>query len=756
VVEFDDQGRLLPASLDPNINGAYATDQAGLERVYQGTGVDPFAEGSRGDVVRDLTTAIDGVISVKDGVQFGKTEVYLEGRRATVRSEETNLGNLSADANLFIGQQTDSNVVISIKNGGGIRDSIGSIASDGTELPPAANPEANKEAGEISQLDIENSLRFNNALSLVTLTPGQLLEALENGVSNPGGIFAHVGGLRFSYDSTLPAGNRVQTVALVDENGQVTAVVVENGDVVAGAPAAIRMVTLSFLIGTPNASQPGGFNRPDGFKFAEYIAANPAFANRVDLDGDASGADDVASRTGAATFTDNGREQDALAEYLAAKYSATPFQQADTPQTGDTRIQNLSVRDDTVLDSPDVVGTDDDDVLDGTPGNETITGGDGDDRINAMGGNDVVSGGDDDDIIFSGAGNDIVDGGDDDDFIFGDAGDDVITGGKGDDKVKGGEGNDVFLVADHTRDGEDEYDGGNGVDTLDFSASTRSIKINLSDGTTHFGDDEIVNVENIIGGVAGDELSGNSRPNELTGNAGNDELDGEGGNDRLFGRGGHDELEGGDGDDLLDAGEGNDELDGGNGNDQLFGAAGNDKLDGGDGNDLVDAGAGNDGLKGGKGNDQLFAGAGNDDLNGGQGNDRLLGNEGDDQLEAGQGNDVLIGGAGNDRLIGGDGVDQFAFTSLDGIDTITDFKMNGSSQDQFAFDTSLFEGFTGDDGFDLVGGGFLRTQFVQGNRTEIQIDADGGSDAFQAIALVNGRITNGDLADHTTLGNYLV
>ena len=349
VVEFDDQGHIIPASLDPNINGAYATDQAGLDRVYQGTGIDPFAEGSRGDTVRDLTTVIDGIISVKDGVQFGSTDVYLEGRRATIRSQETNLGNLSADANLYYAKQTDPGVTIAIKNGGGIRDSIGSIAPDGSEQPPVANPDANKQAGEVSQLDIENSLRFNNALSLVTLTPQQLLEALENGVSNPGGIFAHVGGLRFSYNSSLPAGNRVQTVALVDENDQVTAVVVQNGDVVADAPAAIRMVTLTFLIGTPNASQPGGFNRPDGFKFAEYIAADPSFANRVDLDGDASGADDVAARTGAATFTDNGREQDAFAEYLAAKYSVTPYQEVETPQSGDTRIQNLTVREDTVL-----------------------------------------------------------------------------------------------------------------------------------------------------------------------------------------------------------------------------------------------------------------------------------------------------------------------------------------------------------------------------------------------------------------------
>ena len=122
VVDFDAEGHIIPGSLDPNVNGAYATDDAGLARVYDGTGIDPFAEGSKGDTVRDLTTVIDGVISVKDGVQFGRTDVYLDGRRGEVRSQETNLGDLSADANLWYAQQTDSAVTISIKNGGGIRE----------------------------------------------------------------------------------------------------------------------------------------------------------------------------------------------------------------------------------------------------------------------------------------------------------------------------------------------------------------------------------------------------------------------------------------------------------------------------------------------------------------------------------------------------------------------------------------------------------------------------------------------------------
>jgi predicted extracellular nuclease/2',3'-cyclic-nucleotide 2'-phosphodiesterase (5'-nucleotidase family) len=400
VVEFDSNGLIIPASLDPNVNGAYATDAAGLARVYDGTGIDPFAEGSKGETVQDVTEVIDGVISVKDASQFGRTDVYIDGRRGEVRSQETNLGNLSADANLFYAKQTDASAIISIKNGGGIRDSIGSFGDAGQELPPAANPDANKQAGEVSQLDIENSLRFNNALSLVTLTPQQLLEALENGVSNPGGIFGQVGGLRFSYDLTRPVGDRVRSVALVNEAGELTDVIVRDGDVVADAPSAIRMVTLSFLIGAATAVTPAtplGFQRPDGFRFAEYIAANPTFANRVDLDPDSSGADDVAARAGVATFTDNGREQDALAEYLANKYSFDPFSQADTPQSLDERIQNLGVRKDTVLNGATTDGSSDIDVLNGTDGNDTINGLGGNDLIRAGLGDDSINGGDGDD-----------------------------------------------------------------------------------------------------------------------------------------------------------------------------------------------------------------------------------------------------------------------------------------------------------------------------------------------------------------------
>lgn len=482
VVEFDQNGDLIANSIDPNVSGAFAANQDTVDDLYanqidiDGDGdLDAaFEQGSRGDLIGDITIGLDNVITTQDGNTFGRTDVYLEGRRQEVRAEETNLGNLSADANLWYAQtKYDGTVQISIKNGGGIRDSIGRVEAVGgvsQELPPGANPEAGKEEGEISQLDIANSLRFNNALSLVTLTPQQLLEALENGVSNLGAIFAQVGGLRFSFDVNRPAGDRVQSVTLVDENDHVIAVVVQNGEVVADAPAAIRMVTLTFLIGAPQTG--GTFARPDGFRFAEYIAANPTFANRVDLSPDTSSIDDVADRTGLARFTDDGFEQDAFAEYTATQFSVNPYNEVDTTPAQDTRIQNLVAngRNDTVL---PILGTDGEDDLLGTAGVDSIFAKASDDRVRALGGDDFVQGGDGDDVIEGGEGNDRLEGGEGNDFVFGDAGDDKVYGGAGDDRLRGNEGDDLLVGGI----GNDSSNGGSGSDTYTYKLGEGSDTI---------------------------------------------------------------------------------------------------------------------------------------------------------------------------------------------------------------------------------------------------------------------------------------
>ncbi len=324
IAEFDAQGVLLPAWLANSDNGVYAALPAVVAQVWGDE--DPFAEGSKAELVSRLTEAVSAVVTEQDGNVFGRTAVYLEGRREQVRTEETNLGNLTADANLFAARQTDADVQVSIKNGGGIRAAIGQIidlgGGEARFAPPQANPVTGKEEGEVSQLDIVNALRFNNGLTLLTLSVADLKAVLEHGVSatTPGatpGQFPQVGGLRFAFDTTAAAGSRVQFVALINDDDTDQDTLVADGEIVGDADRMIRTVTLNFLAD-------GGDNYPF-----------PALADeRVDLAGE-----DLSQ--GEATFAPFGTEQDALAEYLAANFSDEPFAMAETPPAEDTRIVNL-------------------------------------------------------------------------------------------------------------------------------------------------------------------------------------------------------------------------------------------------------------------------------------------------------------------------------------------------------------------------------------------------------------------------------
>lgn len=335
VAEFDANGVLIGDSIDPLVSGAFATDEQGVEELRTVV-ANPDAVAPDADVVT-IASAIGAVIAEKDSNIFGRSDVFINGEREDVRTQETNLGNLSADANLAAAQAVDDTVVISLKNGGGIRASIGAIdAETGEQLPTAANEVTGKQAGDISQLDIENALRFNNELSLVTLTAQQLVAVIEHGVAatlsgaTPG-QFPQVAGLAFSFDPDFAPGNRVRSLVVEDADGNPRDILVQDGEIVGNSTREFRIVTLSFLA-------EGG----DGYPIEQFIAENATRANRVDLV-------DLELAAGAATFTDSGSEQDALAEYLAANFSESPFDAVDLNPGQDSRIQNLNERSDTVI-----------------------------------------------------------------------------------------------------------------------------------------------------------------------------------------------------------------------------------------------------------------------------------------------------------------------------------------------------------------------------------------------------------------------
>lgn len=196
--------------------------------------------------------------------------------------------------------------------------------------------------------------------------------------------------------------------------------------------------------------------------------------------------------------------------------------------------------------SQTLVGTEDDDVIDG---------GAGDDNISGLGG---------DDELYGGLGNDTIDGGD---------GDDLISDGQGNDNVMDGAGDDRFIAFT----GNDIIDGGAGTDTVDYSLLGSALTVDLRISGPQFisnagGTDTLISIENVVGGKGGDTIYGSvgAADNVLDGFTGNDFLYGLSGDDTIIGGAGNDTLRGNNGDDLLIGGAGRDKLGGGAGVDTFF------------------------------------------------------------------------------------------------------------------------------------------------------------------------------------------
>ena len=128
-------------------------------------------------------------------IKIGKTLSELDSRKKTIRTEEAAIGNLIADA-MREGVKAD----IGITNGGGIR--AKKIYEPGTM---------------ITRRDILTELPFGNVVVKLELTGAQILEALENGVSeveNNSGRFPQVSGMSFTYNQKAKAGGRVVSVKI--------------------------------------------------------------------------------------------------------------------------------------------------------------------------------------------------------------------------------------------------------------------------------------------------------------------------------------------------------------------------------------------------------------------------------------------------------------------------------------------------------------------------------------------------------------
>ena len=122
----------------------------------------------------------------------GSTKVDLQGEREFVRTSETNLGNLIADAML-----AESGADVALTNGGGVRASI--------------------PAGDITVGQVITVLPFGNYIQTKRVKGSDLLAALELGVGaypDSLGGFPQIAGMKFTFDESKPQGQRVQSAVV--------------------------------------------------------------------------------------------------------------------------------------------------------------------------------------------------------------------------------------------------------------------------------------------------------------------------------------------------------------------------------------------------------------------------------------------------------------------------------------------------------------------------------------------------------------
>ncbi len=135
------------------------------------------------------------LLSSELDVAVGTTAIALDSRKASVRTQETAMGNLVADATRWaVGAD------IAITNGGGIRGN--------KEYPAGAT---------LSRRDILTELPFGNRTVKLAVTGETVLAALENGfsdVENSNGRFPQVSGIAVTVDLKQPKGQRVTSVTI--------------------------------------------------------------------------------------------------------------------------------------------------------------------------------------------------------------------------------------------------------------------------------------------------------------------------------------------------------------------------------------------------------------------------------------------------------------------------------------------------------------------------------------------------------------
>jgi len=305
-------------------DGAYGKYLGNLEVTFDADGI---ASSWQGDpILLDASVAEDADVlamvakmaqpleELRNTV-VGESLSVLDGSRESCRFGECTMGNIVTDAMLWATQNDGTQ--IAVENGGGLRASI--------------------EAGDVTMGNVLEVLPFGNTMATFGLKGSDLLLALENGVGraeNPDnegtGRFAQVSGMRYSWDGSKPAGERIVSAEVRGADGEYSPV---------DPDAVYQLVTNDFnrrggddyAVFNDSAINPYDFGSPLDQALADYIAAHSPVD--VQIEGRITRVDSAAPAAEAAATEEAAAEATPAAEAAATEEAAAEAPTA-LPTTG--------------------------------------------------------------------------------------------------------------------------------------------------------------------------------------------------------------------------------------------------------------------------------------------------------------------------------------------------------------------------------------------------------------------------------------
>lgn len=326
-------------------------------------------------------------------------------------------------------------------------------------------------------------------------------------------------------------------------------------------------------------------------------------------------------------------------------------------------------------------------------------------------------------------------------------GSDIIDGRGGNNTLLGGAGYDTLISGS----GDDFIDGGTDTDAVSYQNATGGVIVRLDrpngeeyDYATGYGNDTIVNIEDIIGSDYVDTIFGNGGTNFIQGG---------GSNDSIFAGGGYDFIDGGAGSDWITYNPADypNRTTNPNFMEEIQGITVD--LNSGDFVMLKETATGRlidlvksvEQIRATEGVDRIYGGSASEVFWTFGGNDRIESRGGNDTIYAGDGNDYVRPGAGNDTSYGGEGIDYLELYD-DGLSANQTLRLDESGTIQYHNGAAWVDGYNGNGGVNLAYefegfGASNNKDIMYGNSGDNTLNAHNGNDTVYGLGgddVING------------------